>query len=399
MHTERNRNHVTFNDVAVVVGVHHVVVCCYFCRHFPILLHIDGSLSFVWLWLPYFTHMATDMETVVYVGGTAVGLLVLMLLVDTVMRAVVRVVVPQGNVSVLEYFGRFDSILEPGLHVKLWPGYALRHIKWTTDYVRTGSNNTGYHGTLIPTSSFMFDIPEVEASTCDHQKCYVDTDIKLRVTDVKTAVYEGDGTLASVMTAVSIAIKNAVGHMTYNEIIGSYRLLSTAVMNELKDLEATTGISVETLVIETVACDEHVEAAAQEATAAGRAADAQLQRCSMEKQLAEQRQLLERAEHKHKLEMETEEHKARVKREDYEAKQELERERQRVTTEATTITTLLTAGATSAYLQGRQWATAMMALAKSPNTKLIIPGSSFSQMVPIASANTLMGTGGEEQQE
>ena len=115
------------------------------------------------------------------------------------------VIVQQGEVKVVESFGKYVKTLEPGLHF------------------------------LIPQSVITRDNVIVE----------IDEAIKYHVTDARAFVYDNEDSVTSMIQDCQSNLRGIIGKMELNEVLNGTEEINVNLYESVKDITAGYGLSID----------------------------------------------------------------------------------------------------------------------------------------------------------
>ena len=148
---------------------------------------------------------------------------VLLLLVIVVLVSAIKIV-NTGYVYVVERFGQFHKVLEPGWHV----------IIPFVDFVRK----------KLSTKQVILDVPPQNIITRDNVKLSVDNVIFYKLLNPKDAVYNIEDYKAGITYSAMTNIRNILGNMTLDEILSGRDTINQQLLNIIDEVTDAYGIKV-----------------------------------------------------------------------------------------------------------------------------------------------------------
>ena len=133
-------------------------------------------------------------------------------------------VVNTGYVYVLERFGQFSKILEPGWHFVI-PG---------VDFVRK----------KVSTKQQILDVPPQSVITKDNVKISVDNVIFYKMLNAKDAVYNIEDYKAGIVYSATTNIRNILGNMTLDEVLAGRDSINQQLLGIIDEVTDAYGIKV-----------------------------------------------------------------------------------------------------------------------------------------------------------
>jgi len=128
-------------------------------------------------------------------------------------------IIPQGSTALVERFGKFHKLLEPGLHF-LVP--LMDRISYS-----------------FPLQRVSFEVNPQQAFTKDNIKVQIGGDIVVRITDPRSAAYGAKNPFNLATIYAQAAMRNAVGELTLDELLNQREIINhkvfEAVNKQTKD--------------------------------------------------------------------------------------------------------------------------------------------------------------------
>ena len=133
-------------------------------------------------------------------------------------------VVNTGNLFVLERFGQFFRVLEPGWHFTI--PFA--------DFVRK----------RVSTKQQILDIQPQAVITKDNVKISIDNVIFYRVLNAKDAVYNIEDYKSGIIYSTITNMRNIVGNMTLDEVLSGRDMINRELLKVVDDITDAYGIKI-----------------------------------------------------------------------------------------------------------------------------------------------------------
>ena len=154
--------------------------------------------------------------------GKILFLIILVFIIVTIISAIK--IVNTGNVYVVERFGQFHRILEPGWHLTI--PFA--------DYVRK----------KVSTKQQILDIDPQSVITKDNVKISIDNVIFYRVMSSKDAIYNIENYKAGIVYSTITNMRNIVGNMTLDEVLSGRDKINADLLKVVDDITDAYGIKI-----------------------------------------------------------------------------------------------------------------------------------------------------------
>ena len=154
--------------------------------------------------------------------STAVGLLVVVLVIVTLARAVR--IVPQARTGIVERLGRFNRTLNPGLSILI--PYIDRLLP------------------LIDMREQVVSFPPQPVITEDNLVVNIDSVIYFQVTDPKAAMYEIASPITGIEQLTVTTLRNVIGGMDLEQTLTSREDINMALRGVLDEATGKWGIRV-----------------------------------------------------------------------------------------------------------------------------------------------------------
>lgn len=199
-----------------------------------------------------------------------VGLLVVLALVLVLIIASVKVV-NTGYVYVLERFGQFYKVLEPGWHLTI--PFA--------DFVRK----------RVSMKQQILDIPPQNVITKDNVKISVDNVIFYQVLSSKDAVYNIENYVSGIMYSTVTNMRNILGDMSLDEVLAGRDRINSKLLEIVDNVTDAYGIKILSVEIKNIVPPAEIQDAMEKQMKAERSKRAAILNAEGERQSA-----IERAE-------------------------------------------------------------------------------------------------------
>jgi regulator of protease activity HflC (stomatin/prohibitin superfamily) len=199
-----------------------------------------------------------------------IGFLVVLALVLILIIASVKVV-NTGYVYVLERFGQFYKVLEPGWHLTI--PFA--------DFVRK----------KVSMKQQILDIPPQNVITKDNVKISVDNVIFYQVLSSKDAVYNIENYVSGIMYSTVTNMRNILGDMTLDGILGGRDFINSKLLQIVDNVTDAYGIKILSVEIKNIVPPAEIQEAMEKQMKAERNKRAAILNAEGERQSA-----IERAE-------------------------------------------------------------------------------------------------------
>lgn len=199
-----------------------------------------------------------------------IGLLVVLALVLILIIASVKVV-NTGYVYVLERFGQFYKVLEPGWHLTI--PFA--------DFVRK----------RVSMKQQILDIPPQNVITKDNVKISVDNVIFYQVLSSKDAVYNIENYVSGIMYSTVTNMRNILGDMSLDEVLAGRDRINSKLLEIVDNVTDAYGIKILSVEIKNIVPPAEIQDAMEKQMKAERSKRAAILNAEGERQSA-----IERAE-------------------------------------------------------------------------------------------------------
>ncbi|NME83869.1 SPFH domain-containing protein [Clostridium sp. SM-530-WT-3G] len=148
---------------------------------------------------------------------------VLLLIIIAVILSSIKIV-NTGYLYVVERFGQFNKVLEPGWH------FIIPFI----DFVRK----------KISTKQQILDVPPQSVITKDNVKISVDNVIFYKVLNPRDAVYNIEDFQAGIVYSATTNIRNIIGNMTLDEVLSGRDTINQDLLTIIDEVTDAYGIKI-----------------------------------------------------------------------------------------------------------------------------------------------------------
>lgn len=156
--------------------------------------------------------------------GSIIFLVIVLILILVVISKMV-IVVQQGEVKVVESFGKYVKTLEPGLHFLVPILYNVR--------------------SRVSLKQTPLEIQPQSVITKDNVIVEIDEAIKYHVTDVRAFVYDNEDSVTSMIQDCQSNLRGIIGKMDLNEVLNGTEEINVALFQSVKDITAGYGLSID----------------------------------------------------------------------------------------------------------------------------------------------------------
>lgn len=148
---------------------------------------------------------------------------VLLLIIIAVILSSIKIV-NTGYLYVVERFGQFNKVLEPGWH------FIIPFV----DFVRK----------KISTKQQILDVPPQSVITKDNVKISVDNVIFYKVLNPRDAVYNIEDFQAGIVYSATTNIRNIIGNMTLDEVLSGRDTINQDLLTIIDEVTDAYGIKI-----------------------------------------------------------------------------------------------------------------------------------------------------------
>lgn len=171
--------------------------------------------------------------------GIIVGVVILVIILMLVLSSIR--IVNTGSVCVVERFGQFQKVLEPGWH------FIIPFV----DFVRK----------RISTKQQILDVPPQSVITKDNVKISVDNVIFYKLLSAKDAVYNIEDYRSGIVYSATTNMRNIVGNMTLDEVLSGRDRINADLLNIIDDVTDAYGIKILSVEIKNIVPPNEIQEA------------------------------------------------------------------------------------------------------------------------------------------
>ena len=159
-------------------------------------------------------------------------------------------IVPQGEEWVVEYLGKFNRELSPGLNI-IWPYVEKVRAK-------------------IDTRDTLLDIPQQEVITKDNAVLLVNAVAYIRVTNVINAVYGVGDYRRAIKNLVMTTLRSLIGNMTLDEALSHREEIKKTLKDQIIEDISDWGVTVKLVEIQDITPSKSMQESMEKQAAAER---------------------------------------------------------------------------------------------------------------------------------
>lgn len=163
--------------------------------------------------------------------------IIFLLFIAAIIFSMVKVV-NTGNVFVIERFGQFYKILEPGWH------FIIPFI----DYVRA----------RVSTKQQILDIEPQSVITKDNVRISIDNVIFYKVLNAKDAIYNIENYKSGIIYSTITNMRNIVGNMTLDEVLSGRDAINKELLTVVDEITDAYGIKILSVEIKNIIPPEEI---------------------------------------------------------------------------------------------------------------------------------------------
>lgn len=144
-----------------------------------------------------------------------VGMIMLLMILNTVL-------VQQAETLIVERLGKFDRLLQPGLHFMIPFIEQKRSVSWTfTQYSAAHNNYITYVKTFsrIDLREAVYEFPKQNVITKDNVMMEINALLYYQITDVKAAIYEVSNLPEAIEKITQTTLRNVIGSLDLDETL------------------------------------------------------------------------------------------------------------------------------------------------------------------------------------
>lgn len=183
----------------------------------------------------------TNIITIGNIIALGVGIAIVLFLYRCVYR------VCQAQVVLIERFGRFDRMLEPGIHFVIPFVDQIREVKWT--FLRNDGNDSIYYRYVqrlkaIDLRESTYDFPKQNVITKDNVVIEINALLYYQITDPRAAVYEIDDLPEAIEKLTQTKLRDVIGSMDLDETLVSRDNINQRLRVTLDEATDKWGVKV-----------------------------------------------------------------------------------------------------------------------------------------------------------
>lgn len=188
------------------------------------------------------------------------GVILIGLLVSSV------VIVRQGEVKVIESFGKYVKTIDPGLHFLIPILYTVKES--------------------ISLKQIPLEIDPQRAITKDNVMVEIDEAIKYHVTDVRAFVYDNENSVVSMIQDAQSNLRGIIGKMELNEVLNGTEEINASLFASIKDITAGYGLAIDRINIGEIQVSNQIVESMNKLITASRDKESMITRAEGEKSSA-----------------------------------------------------------------------------------------------------------------
>jgi regulator of protease activity HflC (stomatin/prohibitin superfamily) len=193
-------------------------------------------------------------------------LIVFLLVIVIWLLASTAVIVRQGEVKVVESFGKYVKTLEPGLHFLIPILYTVKE--------------------RVSLKQIPLEIEPQSAITKDNVIVQIDEAIKYHVTDVRAFVYDNENSVISMIQDAQSNLRGIIGKMDLNEVLNGTEEINVALFTSIKDITAGYGLAIDRINIGEIQVSQEIIESMNKLITASRDKESMITRAQGEKSSA-----------------------------------------------------------------------------------------------------------------
>lgn len=163
-------------------------------------------------------------------------IIVLVLILVLVSKMVI--IVQQGEVKIVESFGKYVKTIDPGLHFLIPVLYKVRG--------------------RVSLKQTPLEIDSQSVITRDNVIVEVDEAIKYHVTDVRAFVYDNEDSVRSMIQDCQSNLRGIIGKMDLNEVLNGTEEINVSLFESVKDITAGYGLSIDRINIGEISVSDEI---------------------------------------------------------------------------------------------------------------------------------------------
>lgn len=150
-------------------------------------------------------------------------------------------IVNTGYLYVVERFGQFDKVLEPGWH------FIIPFV----DFVRR----------KVSTKQQILDVPPQSVITKDNVKILVDNVIFYKVLNARDAVYNIEDFVSGIIYSATTNMRNILGNMSLDEVLSGRDSINQELLSIIDEVTDAYGIKILSVEIKNIVPPAEIQAA------------------------------------------------------------------------------------------------------------------------------------------
>lgn len=172
--------------------------------------------------------------------GLIIVLGVILLLALAILISSIKIV-NTGYLYVVERFGQFDKVLEPGWH------FIIPFV----DFVRK----------KVSTKQQILDVPPQSVITKDNVKILVDNVIFYKVLNARDAVYNIEDFVSGIVYSATTNMRNILGNMSLDEVLSGRDSINQELLSIIDEVTDAYGIKILSVEIKNIVPPTEIQAA------------------------------------------------------------------------------------------------------------------------------------------
>ncbi|MBO0421790.1 paraslipin [Enterococcus plantarum] len=163
-------------------------------------------------------------------------MIILVLILVLISKMVI--IVQQGEVKIVESFGKYVKTIDPGLHFLIPVLYKVRG--------------------KVSLKQTPLEIESQSVITRDNVIVEVDEAIKYHVTDVRAFVYDNEDSVTSMIQDCQSNLRGIIGKMDLNEVLNGTEEINVSLFESVKDITAGYGLSIDRINIGEISVSDEI---------------------------------------------------------------------------------------------------------------------------------------------
>lgn len=172
--------------------------------------------------------------------ASIIGIIVVVVLLVLVIALVLNmvVIVEQGEVKIVESFGKYVRTLDPGLHFLVPVLYNVKR--------------------RVSLKQIPIQIDPQSVITKDNVIVEIDEAIKYHVTNVQAFVYDNQDSVTSMIQDCQSNLRGIIGKMDLNEVLNGTEEINLALFDSVKHITAGYGLSIDRINIGEISVSDEI---------------------------------------------------------------------------------------------------------------------------------------------